>query len=111
LTCPRTDTTHTASSARAASHPLGERDGLPGLRDSSLGKQAKAGVLTITHTKMNRFWITLDQACEFLWNKLKSMEDGEVLIHKVKSCSMNTLAVVIGKSVRSNPEFRMIGVR
>ena len=39
------------------------------------------------------------------------MEGREVFIPELKSCSMNMLAVVIGKSVRSNPEFRIIGVR
>jgi len=74
-------------------------------------EQAKAGVLTITDTKVTRFWITLGQACEFPWNKLESMEVGEGFIPELKSCSVNVLAVVIGTSVRSNPEFRIIGVR
>jgi len=59
-------------------------------------KQKERGVLTITDAKMTRFWITLDQATDFVLDTLATMEGGEVFVPKIPSCSIMQLAQTIG---------------
>jgi len=59
-------------------------------------KQKERGVFTITDAKMTRFWITLNQATDFVFNTLDTMEGGEVFVPKIPSCSIMQLAQAIG---------------
>src|SRR5947209_2747862 len=49
--------------------------------------QAETGRLTITDERMTRFWITLEQAVEFVLSRLEIMEGGEVFVPKIPSMS------------------------
>jgi UDP-N-acetylglucosamine 4,6-dehydratase/5-epimerase len=65
------------------------------------------GVLPITHPKMTRFWITLEQAVEFVLTCLTRMEGGEIFVPKIPSMNIVDLAKAIG------PECRLdfVGIR
>ncbi len=47
--------------------------------------QAETGVLTITDPQMTRFWITLDQAVDFVLDCMARMGGGEVFVPKIPS--------------------------
>ncbi len=58
-------------------------------------EQAATGVVTITDDRMTRYWISLDQAVEFVLSSLPLVEDGETFVPKIPSCSVLTLADVL----------------
>ena len=64
-------------------------------------------IFPITHNEMTRFWISLDQAVEFVIFSLKKMIGGEILIPKLPSIRIIDLA----KSINNNAKFKFIGVR
>ena len=61
----------------------------------------------ITHKNMTRFWITLDQSCDFVLKNFKRMHGGEVFVPKIPSIYITDLADSI------NPKFKkkIIGIR
>ncbi|RAP31607.1 UDP-N-acetylglucosamine 4,6-dehydratase (inverting) [Candidatus Marinamargulisbacteria bacterium SCGC AG-343-D04] len=70
-------------------------------------KQKESGVLTITDKRMTRFWITLDNAVEFVFNSIKDMKGGEIFVPKIPSMNIVDLA----KSIGQNCELKYIGIR
>lgn len=64
-------------------------------------------IFPITHNEMTRFWISLDQAVEFVIFSLKKMIGGEILIPKLPSIRLIDLA----KAINKNAKFKFIGVR
>lgn len=58
-------------------------------------KQAESGVLTITDERMTRFWITLDQAVEFVLSRIPMAEGGEVFVPKIPSMRVLDIAEAI----------------
>jgi len=58
-------------------------------------RQAVTGTLSITDKCMTRFWITLDQAVEFVIESLRRMNGGEVFIPKIPSMRIVDLAEAI----------------
>jgi UDP-N-acetylglucosamine 4,6-dehydratase len=66
-----------------------------------------SGVLPITHPKMTRFWITLEQAVEFVLNCLTRMQGGEIFIPKIPSMKIVDLAKAIAPECRLN----VVGIR
>ena len=65
------------------------------------------GVLPITHMEMTRFWITLEQAVEFVLKKLGQMQGGEIFVPKIPSMRIVDLARAIGPEC----ELKVVGVR
>jgi len=65
------------------------------------------GVLPITDMKMTRFWITLEQAVEFVLKCLTRMEGTEVFVPKIPSMKIADLAKVIGPDC----ELKEVGIR
>jgi len=57
--------------------------------------QADAGVLTITDERMTRFWITLDQAVDFVLHALGEMGGGEVFVPRIPSMRVTDMADAI----------------
>ncbi|HEX6753797.1 MAG TPA: SDR family NAD(P)-dependent oxidoreductase, partial [Solirubrobacterales bacterium] len=55
-------------------------------------RQATEGKLTITDTEMTRFWITLDEAVDFVIASLERMQGGEVFVPRIPSMSVMDLA-------------------
>lgn len=71
-------------------------------------EQLKAGKkLTITDERMTRFWITLDQATDFVLTSLLMMHGGEIFVPKIPSMKITDLA----KAMDENAEFTFQGIR
>lgn len=70
---------------------------------------AKKGAkkLPITHPDMTRFWITLDEAVDFVLMAFETMQGGEIFVPKIPSMKITDLA----KAIAPNCEFDIIGIR
>jgi UDP-N-acetylglucosamine 4,6-dehydratase/5-epimerase len=69
--------------------------------------QAPSGVLTITDERMTRFWITLEQAVDFVLNSLDRMGGGEVFVPKIPSMRVVDMAEALAPEAKH----RFIGIR
>jgi UDP-N-acetylglucosamine 4,6-dehydratase len=69
--------------------------------------QALEGQLTITDEEMTRFWITLDQAVEFVLNCIGLMQGGEVFVPRIPSMRVRDIADAIAPDATR----RIIGIR
>jgi UDP-N-acetylglucosamine 4,6-dehydratase len=65
------------------------------------------GVLPLTDPKMTRFWITLEQAVEFVLRSLERMRGGEIFVPKIPSMNIVDLARAIAPECRLD----VIGIR
>ena len=61
----------------------------------------------ITHQDMTRFWITLDQSCDFVLKNFRRMQGGEVFVPKIPSIFITDLA----DSINPKLEKKIIGIR
>lgn len=70
-------------------------------------EKSKTGKVPITDERMTRFWITLEQAVEFVIKCLTIMKGGEIFIPKIPSMKIVDLASIIA------PEcgFEIVGIR
>lgn len=66
-----------------------------------------SGILPITDPRMTRFWISLDQAVEFVFDSLNTMVGGELFIPKLPSMNIMDLAKVIGPNCKTE----IVGIR
>ena len=66
-----------------------------------------SGVLPVTDPKMTRFWITLEQAVEFVLGCLERMYGGEIFVPKIPSMNIVDLARAIAPECRLD----IVGVR
>ena len=67
----------------------------------------KRGVVPITDKRMTRFWITLEQGVELVFNGLKDMKGGEIFIPKIPSMKITDLAQAICPEVKQE----IVGIR
>ena len=70
-------------------------------------RQAVTGELTITDEAMTRFWITLDQAVDFVIDCVGRMLGGEVFVPKIPSMRVTDIADALAPDASR----RVIGVR
>lgn len=63
--------------------------------------------LTLTDKRMTRFWITLDQATDFVIDSFKMMHGGEIFVPKIPSMKITDLA----KAMCAGCDFKEIGIR
>ena len=63
--------------------------------------------LPITDPKMTRFWITLEQATNFVINSLSYMQGGEIFVPKIPSMKIIDLA----KAIAPNTRQVILGIR
>ena len=70
-------------------------------------KQRQNGKLTITDTRMTRFWLTLDQGVRFVIRCTEQMHGGEVFVPKIPSTRIIDLAHAIAPSA----ELNVVGIR
>jgi UDP-N-acetylglucosamine 4,6-dehydratase len=54
-------------------------------------EQRKTGKITLTDSRMTRFWLTLDQGVRFVIGCIEKMHGGEVFIPKIPSMKMTDL--------------------
>ena len=69
--------------------------------------EKKAAYLPITHEKMTRFWITLQQGVDFLIKNFSRMQGGEIFVPKIPSARIVDLA----KAMAPNTPIKIIGIR
>ncbi len=69
--------------------------------------QAKKGSLSITHKEMTRFWISVDEAIDFVISSLKLMQGGELFIPKIPSMKVIDLA----KAIAPRAKIEEVGIR
>ncbi|MHB8066863.1 MAG: UDP-N-acetylglucosamine 4,6-dehydratase (inverting) [Desulfobaccales bacterium] len=65
------------------------------------------GSLPITDARMTRFWITLDQAVDFVLKCLELMRGGEIFVPKLKSMRIVDLAQALAPNCRHE----IVGIR
>jgi UDP-N-acetylglucosamine 4,6-dehydratase len=70
-------------------------------------RQAIAGELSITDESMTRFWITLDQAVDFVISCLDLMQGGETFIPRIPSMRVTDIADALAPDVPR----RIVGIR
>ena len=70
-------------------------------------KQRQNGKLTVTDTRMTRFWLTLEQGVRFVIRCTEQMHGGEVFVPKIPSTRIVDLAKVIAPEA----ELEVIGIR
>lgn len=70
-------------------------------------EKKKTGMLPITDPRMTRFWITLEQAVQFVFNSLKTMVGGELFVPKLPSMNIMDLA----KAICPDCKTEIIGIR
>ncbi len=70
-------------------------------------EQAQTGRITVTDTRMTRFWISLDQAVDLVLYGLEHMVGGEVFIPKIPSMRVTDLA----RAIAPDAEVDVIGIR
>ena len=70
-------------------------------------EQRKSGTITVTDSRMTRFWITLEQGVKFVIKCIELMYGGEIFVPKIPSMNIMDLA----KAVVSACEIEYIGIR
>ena len=70
-------------------------------------EKKKTGVLPVTDKRMTRFWITLEQAVEFVFSSFESMTGGELFVPKLPSMNIMDLA----KAVCPDCDIEIVGIR
>ncbi len=63
-------------------------------------KQRETGTITITDSRMTRFWITLDQGVRFVLRCLSMMHGGEIFVPKLPSAGIMDIAEAIAPGCR-----------
>ncbi len=69
--------------------------------------QKAKGVLTLTDEKMTRFWLTQEEAVNFIVECIEKMSGGEIFVPKIPSIKIIDLAKVIAPQAK----IKKIGVR
>src|SRR6202049_3753359 len=70
-------------------------------------EQRKRGKITITDSRMTRFWITLDRGVKFVIRCLEEMHGGEIFVPKIPSMRLLDLA----ETVAPGCQVEYIGIR
>lgn len=95
------------SVARFASVRYGNVVGSRGSVIPLFKAQTASGILTITDERMTRFWITLEQAVDFVLASLGRMGGGEIFIPRIPSMRVTDMA----EALAPDAEHRVIGIR
>ena len=93
--------------ARFASVRYGNVVGSRGSVIPIFRQQAQTGLVTITDERMTRFWITLDDAVEFVLSCISLVRGGETFVPKIPSMRVVDIAEALAPGV----ERRVVGIR
>jgi UDP-N-acetylglucosamine 4,6-dehydratase len=96
-----------SSPARFAAMRYGNVVGSRGSVIPLFKAQAREGELTITDETMTRFWITLEQAVEFVVSCLGLMQGGEIFVPRIPSMRVRDIADALAPGATR----RIIGIR
>jgi len=69
--------------------------------------QKKNGLITITDTRMSRFWLTLEQGVRFVIRCVEQMNGGETFVPKIPSMKITDLSKVIAP----DSKIKITGIR
>ncbi|MEH1867854.1 MAG: UDP-N-acetylglucosamine 4,6-dehydratase (inverting) [Nostoc sp.] len=69
--------------------------------------QEKAPEIPITDPRMTRFWITLQQAVDLVFNSFERMQGGEIFVPKIPSMKITDLAETLAPGV----PIKIVGIR
>jgi len=69
--------------------------------------QVKSNTITITDARMTRFWITIEQAVNFVMDRIPSMQGGEIFVPKIPSFKIIDVARVVAPAT----PIEVIGIR
>lgn len=69
--------------------------------------QRETGTITITDKRMTRFWVTLEDAVEFVIKSVENMHGGEVFVPKMPSMKITDLAALVAPGCK----IRNVGIR
>jgi UDP-N-acetylglucosamine 4,6-dehydratase/5-epimerase len=94
-------------SSRFASVRYGNVVGSRGSVVPIFKEQARQGQVTITDERMTRFWITLEQAVEFVLSCVPMVTGGETFVPKIPSMRVTDLADALAPGA----ERRVVGIR
>jgi UDP-N-acetylglucosamine 4,6-dehydratase len=83
------------TSSRFASVRYGNVTGSRGSVIPVFRQQAATGQVTITDERMTRFWITLDQAVDFVLSSIPRVTGGETFVPKIPSMRIVDLAATL----------------
>lgn len=72
-----------------------------------LMKKKEGVVIPITHSKMTRFMITLDEAVKLVWHAFDDMLGGEIYVKKIPSMKI----IDIANAIAPGAEQKIIGIR
>jgi UDP-N-acetylglucosamine 4,6-dehydratase len=70
-------------------------------------EQRARGRVTITDSRMTRFWITLDQGVQFVIRSFEQMHGGEIFVPKIPSMKLLDMA----QAIAPNCQIDCIGIR
>jgi UDP-N-acetylglucosamine 4,6-dehydratase len=70
-------------------------------------KQKESGNITVTDSRMTRFWLTLEQGVKFVIDSIEQMKGGEVFVPKIPSMRILDLAEAIAPDCKID----YIGIR
>lgn len=70
-------------------------------------RQRKSGVLTVTDTRMTRFWMTIEQGVRFVISSIELMHGGEIIVPRIPSMRITDLSKVMAPEC----ELKIVGVR
>jgi UDP-N-acetylglucosamine 4,6-dehydratase len=70
-------------------------------------EQVKSDLITITDINMTRFWITVNEAVQFVQDSLNRMQGGEIFVPKIASFKVVDVAAVISPTT----PIKVIGIR
>ena len=70
-------------------------------------EQAKLGSIPITDERMTRFWLTIEQAVDFVLTSIERMHGGEIFVPRIPSFKVTDVAEVVCPGVPT----RVIGIR
>jgi UDP-N-acetylglucosamine 4,6-dehydratase/5-epimerase len=93
--------------ARFASVRYGNVVGSRGSVIPIFKQQAATGVVTITDERMTRFWITIQDAVEFVLTCMPLVQGGETFVPKIPSMRIADMAAILAPDA----ERRIVGIR
>ncbi len=70
-------------------------------------KLKKTGLITVTDPEMTRFYLSLNEAVDFVLKCLKDMHGGELFVPKMESCKVKELVKAIAPECRQ----KVVGIR
>ncbi len=70
-------------------------------------EQAKLGSIPITDERMTRFWLTIEQAVDFVLSSVDLMHGGEIFVPRIPSFKVTDVAKVVCPGIPT----RIVGIR